>query len=113
MIDTKAIRERAEWAVAYGTHASDVSEGNEEAEQFGRDIVALLDNNDALVLALEELLEAVAAQREAEDESLRLPSLDPAWDAAAAAYEDACATTIVCERRAYDALRLAKGDGDD
>lgn len=38
----EAMAERATWAIQYGSHATDVCEANEEAEQFGRDVLALL-----------------------------------------------------------------------
>lgn len=50
-MNNEALRERAAWAIEYGSHASDVSEANKECEQFGRDILALLEINADLLAA--------------------------------------------------------------
>jgi hypothetical protein len=51
----ETLRQRAEWAIQYGSHSSDVSEANIECEQFGRAIITLLDERASLIAALRGL----------------------------------------------------------
>ena len=68
---------------------------------------AVLAERDELRTALLKLCDAVSAERAAQDAYTRASSNvnDDVFDTAADAYQDACATTVICENEARVLLK--------